>query len=309
MFVIILKKEGEMRFLFLCIAVYVFAFEITPLHSVKYDKNKAKLGEKLFFDKRLSKHGDICCASCHKLSSYGVDNKRFSVGSGGTVDKPMNSLSVYNVVFNVGYFWNGRAESLKQQVIESLEDKKEHNLSAAEVEKIVNGDKRYVKEFEKIYRNKPTLNEVADAIAEYEKSLVTLNSKFDRYLKGEGNLTKKELRGYRKFKTYGCITCHNGINVGGNSYQKLGVFIKDKKIMRGEDRSEITKLKDDEYVYKVPSLRNVEKTYPYFHDGSVKSLKKAIKLMGELNLGIEIPDKDLDDMEAFLKTLTGKVKK
>jgi cytochrome c peroxidase len=107
---------------------------------------------------------------------------------------------------------------------------------------------------------------------------------------------------------YGCITCHNGINVGGNSYQKLGIFFKEKSFIRGLDRYEITKMAADKFVYKVPSLRNVEKTYPYFHDGSVRSLKKAVSLMGELNLGIELPDKDIEDIEAFLKTLTGESK-
>ncbi|ACM93320.1 cytochrome c551 peroxidase [Nautilia profundicola AmH] len=298
-----------MRIFLIFFAVYLYAFEIIPIHYVKYNTSKAKLGEKLFFDKRLSKYKDISCASCHNLKRYGVDNRRFSIGTGGVVDKPMNSLSVYNVIFNAGYFWNGRSETLEEQVISSLTDKKEHNLTVSEIENVVRSEKKYVQEFEKIYHKKPSINEIANAIAEFEKSLITPNSKFDKYLLGRVKLSKQETRGYYIFKMYGCITCHNGINVGSNSYQKLGIFLNNIKFIRGLDRSYVTKSADDMYVYRVPSLRNVEKTYPYFHDGSVKTLKEAIKLMGELNLGINIPAEDINDIEVFLKTLTGEIKR
>jgi cytochrome c peroxidase len=147
---------------------------------------------------------------------------------------------------------------------------------------------------------------VFDAIAEFEKALITPNSKFDLYLKGKAKLSKKEKEGFLLFKRYGCITCHNGINLGGNSYQKIGVVIKVYKMPRGLDRYEVTKNPDDKYVYKVPTLRNIALTYPYFHNGSVKTLKEAIKLMGYYNLGIYLRDDEIDKIEAFLKTLTGK---
>jgi len=296
-----------MRFFVIFLAVFLFGFEIFPVHGVKYDKEKANLGRKLFFDKNLSKHNDISCAGCHNLKNYGVDNRRYSIGTGGVLDKPMNSMSVYNSVFNIGYFWNGRSDTLKQQVLSSLTDKKEHNLTVEEIESRVNSNASYVNEFEKIYHKAPTINEITEVIAEFQKSLITPDAKFDRYLRGEVNLSKDELEGFYKFKMYGCITCHNGINVGGNSYQKLGVFFNRVDFKRGYDRYYVTGSKDDIYVYKVPSLRNVVKTYPYFHDGSVKSLKNAIKIMGELNLGIEIPDDDISDIEKFLNTLTGKI--
>ena len=306
MFVIILQKRVLMRFLIIFIAGLLFAVEIKPVIPVKYNKQKAKIGKMLFCDKTLSKHKDISCNSCHNLKNYGVDNMRFSVGSGGIVDKPMNTLSVYNAVYNVAFFWNGRAENLEDQVIESLTDKKEHGLCKKEIVDIVSSNQKYVKLFKKFYSQKPNIHNIANAIAEFEKSLITPDCRFDRYLKGDKNaITQKEKRGYYKFKMYGCITCHNGRNVGGNSFQKLGVFLNENRFIRGLDRYEVTKLITDKFVYKVPSLRNVEKTYPYFHDGSVKSLKKAISLMGELNLGIELSKKDVDDIEAFLKTLTG----
>ncbi|GAB6045030.1 cytochrome-c peroxidase [Caminibacter profundus] len=289
------------------IVVVLLSYDIKPLYKIKTNKDKVLLGKKLFFDKNLSKHKDISCNSCHIISNYGVDNKQFSIGSGGVIDTPMNTPTVYNVAFNIAFEWNGGSDTLQKQTINALTDKKEHNLTIDEVEKIVNSNKNYVKEFIKIYGKKPTINEITDAIAEYEKSLITLNSKFDKYLQGEIKLTEEEKRGYMKFKIYGCITCHNGVNVGGNSFQKVGLFIENIDLDRGFDRYEVTKNPMDIYVYKVPSLRNVEKTYPYFHDGSVKTLKEAIKKMGQYNLGIVLSSEDIDDIESFLKTLTGKI--
>ena len=139
-----------MRFFLLVVACFLFAAEIRPIKPVKYDKTKAKLGKMLFFDKSLSKNKDISCNSCHDLKNYGVDNRRYSLGTGGAVDKPMNSLSVYNTAYNIAYFWNGRAEDLEEQVIDSLTNPKEQGLELDEIVKIVNSNKNYVKLFRKI---------------------------------------------------------------------------------------------------------------------------------------------------------------
>jgi len=294
--------------LFLIIGIFLFAFDIKPVPEMKVNTQKAKLGKRLFCDTRLSKNKDVSCASCHSLKRYGVDNLQYSIGSGGVIDKPMNTPSVYNTYFNVAWFWNGRAGSLQQQAIDAFTDKKEHNMNVSDIEKVVLSDSGYVRDFKKIYGKAPDINLIADAIAEFEKSLVTLNCRFDRYLKGDEHaITPKEKRGYMKFKQYGCITCHNGVNVGGNSYQKMGIFMQYIDIQRGRDRYLVTHFPADKYTYKVPGLRNVAKTYPYFHDGSVKTLDKAIELMGELNLGIKFKKEDVSDIKAFLETLTGEI--
>ncbi|BCD68768.1 cytochrome c peroxidase [Nitratiruptor sp. YY09-18] len=161
--------------------------------------------------------------------------------------------------------------------------------------------------FQKLFHTSAiTIDQVAIAIAEYEKSLITPDCKFDRFLRGETKLTEKEYNGYILFKKLGCATCHNGVNIGGNSYQKIGIFYpyKGKAL---DDRYKITKDPKDRYVYKVPTLRNIALTAPYFHDGSVKDLRNAIKLMAIYNLGVKLNDKQVDLLESFLLTLTGKV--
>jgi cytochrome c peroxidase len=296
-------------FVFLFLIELLFSSPIRAVPTrVKYDLQKALLGKRLFFDPRLSKDGKISCASCHNPKYGGADNERFSTGVFGRKDTPMNAPTVYNAVFNCCQFWNGRAKDLKQQAIMAMENPKEMDMSVKEIEKAVNSIPFYKKEFYKVYGKKYiTAGMVADAIAEFEKALVTPDSRFDEYLKGNKNaLTPEEKRGYFLFKSYGCVTCHNGVNLGGNSFQKLGVFVDKINIPRGLDRYCVTHKPWDEYVYKVPTLRNVALTAPYFHDGSVETLKEAVILMAKFNLGIELSDKDANAIVAFLKTLTGK---
>jgi len=286
----------------------LFASPITPLVPVSYNKQQALLGKMLFFDPVLSADNKISCASCHSPSFSGADNKRFSIGVFGRIDKPMNSPSVYNAVFNCRQFWNGRANDLKQQAIMAAHDFNEMGMSDDVLEKKINSIEKYKALFKKVYGvNYIKADLIYQSIAEFEKALVTLDCRFDRYLKGDKKaLNEDEKKGYYLFKVYGCITCHNGKNLGSNSFQKLGIFIKDINITEGNDRYKVTHKKSDRYVYKVPTLRNIALTAPYFHDGSVKTLKKAIELMGKYNLGIEIPKEDVLYIEKFLKTLTGK---
>jgi len=295
-------------FIFLFVFLYSAPVKPIPLH-IKYNHKKALLGKLLFFDTSLSRDNKISCASCHSPLYGGADNKQFSIGVYGQIDKPMNSPTVYNAVFNCCQFWNGRANSLKQQAKMANHDKNEMDMDNKLLEKRMNSNVMYKKLFKEVYnKDYITSDMVYDAIAEFEKALITPNSKFDKYLRGDKNaLNKREKRGYFLFKSYGCITCHNGVNFGGNSFQKIGIFTDKISISRGRDRYYVTHNKDDIYVYKVPTLRNISLTAPYFHDGSVKSLKKAIYLMGKYNLGIEIPKKDIDDIYLFLKTLTGEI--
>jgi len=291
------------------IGVLLYSSAITPIPQTQYDKQKALLGKKLFFDPILSSDKKISCASCHSFKHGGADNKAFSIGVYGRIDYPMNSPTVYNAVFNLAQFWNGRAKDLKTQAMMANQDKNEMDMDKETLERRINNIPSYKKLFFKVYnKHYITYDMVFDAIAEFEKALITPNSRFDKFLKGDKDiLTKQEKRGYELFIEYGCITCHNGRNLGGNSYQKLGVLKIDKKIKRGKDRFEVTKLLNDKYVYKVPTLRNIELTAPYFHNGSVRKLKYAVAEMALYNLGIRLTKDDLEDIVAFLKTLTGQM--
>ena len=295
-----------MKVLILFIATFIFAQDIIPIYELHYNKQKALLGKKLFTDKILSQDKSIACVNCHKFNKAGADNKQFSIGVYHRIDKPMNSQAVFNSVFNIAFFWNGRAQTLQQQALMALKAHTELSITPKEVEKRLNSNLSYKKLFKTIYHTDViSIDLVTDAIAEFEKALTTPNSKFDLFLKHKISLSSEEKRGYRLFKKYGCIVCHNGVNLGSNSFQKIGVVIEDYNMIRGRDRFEVTKDKDDKYVYKVPSLRNIALTAPYFHDGSVKTLKEAIEKMGYYNLGIILRKKDIDNIESFLKTLTG----
>ena len=278
---------------------------IKPIpEKIDYNKQKAKLGMYLFTDPRLSADKKISCMSCHKPSEGWADRRKVSIGVFGRKGR-VNSPTVLNAVFNFRQFWNGRAKDLKEQVFGPLHTNYEMDIDKKEAEKTVNSIAFYKKIFKKIYHSDYiTADMIADAIAEFEKSLITPDCKYDLYLKGKAKLSPKELKGKILFKSYGCITCHNGINIGGNSYQKMGLIIPYKNCV--DDRYEITRDPADKCVYKVPTLRNIELTAPYFHDGSSDTLKKAIEKMGYYNLGIELKPDEIDAIEAFLKTFTGK---
>lgn len=293
-------------FIFCILPILVFGQQLVhPLPKVEFDKQKAALGERLFLDPSLSKDSTVSCASCHNLAGYGVDNKEFSLGVGGAKGG-VNSPSVYNAVFNYVQFWDGRAKTLKEQAKGPLVNKLEMGNTEKGVVAAVEKNRFYASEFKKIYKDGITFDNIADSIAEFEKTLITYNSKFDRYLSGDKKaLNQNEQEGFRLFKSKGCISCHNGVNLGGNMFQKLGVTIEYKDPKNNLGRYNVTKNEGDKYMYKVPSLRNVDMTAPYFHNGLVGTLRDAILLMGEHQLGIGFSKKEVDKIEAFLKTLTG----
>ncbi len=307
--------------LFLLLLRSSLSFEpIKPLpEKVPYNKEKAELGKILFHDPILSKDRTVSCSTCHELyKKWGTDRRPVSVGIEGKHGNA-NAPTVFNTYFNFRLFWNGRAKNLKEQAKGPLHNPVEMAMDKNEIEKRLNKNPFYKKMFKKIYKTDTVKYEqVLDAIAEFEKALITPNSKFDKYLRCKEKhvenpdrcnsiLTEKELKGYLIFKKVGCITCHNGINVGGNSFQKLGVINAYIWKPTNPDRYQITKKEKDKNVYRVPSLRNVACTYPYFHDGSVKTLKEALKKMSYHNLGFELTEKEIDYIEAFLKTLTGEL--
>ena len=273
--------------------------------SMEVDEKKVELGKKLFFDTILSKDNTISCASCHDLQNGGDDGLKFSFGINGQ-EGDINAPTVYNAVFNFRQFWDGRAKNLKEQAAFPIKNPVEFGHSIPEVVHILKKNKNYINLFDDIYENGISKDNILDAIAEFEKTLITPNSPFDKYLKGDENaLTKKEKDGYKLFKYKGCIICHNGVNIGGNLFNKFGIYEDSKSTQMG--RYNITKKEKDRYVFKVPSLRNVELTAPYMHDGRFNTLKEAVEFMVEYQLGRYVEESDIDTIVAFLNSLTGEI--
>ena len=291
--------------IYIIIPMFLFALRnepITPIpQTIKYKKDKVLLGKELFFDNSISSDKTISCASCHVPKYGGADPRIVSIGVHGQKGD-IQSPTVYYSGYNFRQFWNGRAKTLQEQILGPTHNPVEMGLNKIRVLKIIN--KKYKYEFNKVYKtNNITFSMFQDAIAAFEMTLITPNCKFDRWLRNEIELTKIEKDGYYNFKKFGCITCHNGINIGGNSFQKIGVIhsIKD----RVGDRYEVTHDVNDKFVYKVPTLRNIALTAPYFHNGVTYDLEKAVNLMAYYNLGLTLTKYQTTSIVAFLKTLTG----
>jgi cytochrome c peroxidase len=287
---------------------------ITPLPlSLDLDHRKVALGEQLFNETRLSHDNTISCASCHSLTKGGTDQLAHSVGIGGQTG-PINAPSVFNAGLNFVQFWDGRASTLEDQIDGPTHDPVEMGSSWSEIVDKLRGSPQYVSHFGTIYADGIQSANVRDAIATFERSLITPNSRFDRYLRGESNvLTSDELEGYRLFKDYGCSSCHQGANVGGNLFQKLGVlkdyFAKRGKLSKADlGRFNVTNDEADRHVFRVPSLRNVALTAPYFHDGSAPRLEDAVTTMSIYQLGRPLTPSETDAIVRFLKTLSGEYK-
>ncbi len=281
---------------------------IQPIQLVKeINLAKADLGKQLFFDGRLSRSGILSCATCHNLAQAGVDNLQYSVGDRWKLDD-INTPTVYNSSLNFVQFWDGRASDLQAQAGGPIGNPVEMggftHVIVTDVLKTMPG---YVTEFNEVYgTNDISFDEVTGAIAEFEKTLKTPNGRFDHWLRGDKNaIDAQELAGYQLFKSIGCSACHNGEGVGGNSFQKLGVFAPYKTNNPAEGRYDVTKKDKDRMTFKVPMLRNVALTYPYFHDGAARTLHDAVETMGRIQLGRKLTPKENGEIVAFLKTLTG----
>ena len=275
-----------------------------PVKAI-YDDGKAFLGKILFSDPVLSLDYSVACASCHDLNHGGADNRKVSLGvehQTGNVQSP----TVFNARFNFRQFWNGRVSTLHQQAVEPMHNPKEMHISESEILKRLNANPEYRDRFSKLYGNGPIrYPDVIDAIVEFEKALVTPNSRFDRYLRGETGLSELEEHGYRRFKERGCITCHNGVNIGANSYQKMGTINPYPHHDGVPDLHALNGRQEFRNVFKVPTLRNIALTAPYFHDASASTLSEAVRMMGYYNLGMELPKEEVRAIVAFLETLTG----
>ncbi|WP_303783738.1 cytochrome-c peroxidase [Azovibrio restrictus] len=285
------------------------AADTEPIQPIKPPANvnlgMVELGKKLYFDPRLSKSGFISCNSCHNLSMGGTDNIPTSIG-----DKwqqgPINAPTVLNSSLNVAQFWDGRAADLKEQAGGPIANPGEMAFTHTLAIDVLQSIPGYVREFKQVFgTDKIDIDQVTTAIAEFEKTLVTPNSRFDQWLLGKKDaLTKDELEGYKLFKDSGCVACHNGEGVGGNSFQKMGI-VEPYKGNTSDGRAAVTGNDADRFNYKVPTLRNVEMTYPYFHDGAYWTLTEAVDVMGRLQLGKKFTKEENARIVAFLKTLTG----
>ena len=300
------------------LAAALSALSLAPIYSaaqepiqpikppMQINLGMVELGKKLYFDPRLSKSGFISCSSCHNLAMGGTDNIPTSIG-----DKwqqgPINAPTVLNSSLNVAQFWDGRAADLKAQAGGPIANPGEMGFTPTLAIGVLESIPAYVREFKQVFgKDKVDIDQVTLAIAEFEKTLVTPNSRFDHWLLGKSDaLTADETAGYKLFKESGCVACHNGPAVGGASFQKMGVVAPYKSTGGAEGRSAVTGKEVDRFNFKVPTLRNVEMTYPYFHDGAVNTLPEAVDIMGKLQLGKTFTTAENGKIVAFLKTLTG----
>jgi cytochrome c peroxidase len=270
---------------------------------------KVELGERLFSDPRLSRDDSIACASCHNLETGGVDRRAVSLGVGGAQGS-VNAPTVFNAGFAFAQFWDGRAATLEEQAAGPIHNPVEMASDWTQVLSKLNADESYRTAFAALYPDGATAANVVDAIVAFERTLVTPDSRFDRHLRGEpGALTPLETHGYRRFRELGCASCHQGVLLGGNMFQKFGVlrdyFAGRQTTSADLGRYNVTKREADRHVFKVPSLRNVALTAPYFHDASADSLETAVIVMARHQLGRELATADVDALVAFLRSLTG----
>jgi cytochrome c peroxidase len=283
--------------------------EPLPL-TLNVDPARAEIGRLLFQDVRLSANGKVSCATCHDAAKGRADARSHSIGFRGQATG-VNAPTVFNSAFNFVQFWNGRAATLEAQIDGVVQNPVEMGSKWEDVVVWIKRDPVYKKSFSAAYKDGVTKANIQNAIASFERTLITPTSRFDRYLRGEANaITAEEKAGYAKFKQYGCIACHQGMNVGGNMFQKFGVM-GDYFEQRGNPteadlgRFLVTGDEDDKHVFKVPSLRNVALTAPYFHDGSAPTLDAAVDVMFRYQLGRMGSKADKAAIIAFLKTLTG----
>jgi cytochrome c peroxidase len=284
---------------------------ITPVVVVDdLDPAKVELGRKLFEDPRVSGGNTVSCASCHDLDRSGDDQNRRSLSSDGRL-LDFNAPTIFNAALNFRLNWRGNFRTLEAQNESVLLGPRLMNIGWDELLKRLRADRDYQSAFSATYAGGAQRSSVLDALATFQRSLLTPDAPFDDYLRGAPDaITTDQQRGYQLFKSYGCIACHQGRNLGGNLLQKFGIFADpfSGRAMTEADlgRYSITHLESDRQVFRVPSLRNVAVTAPYFHDGHVSSLIEAVDTMARSQLGRELPKQDLDLIVGFLSTLTGK---
>jgi len=280
--------------------------------SLETDPEKVALGFALFHDTRLSVDNTVSCASCHALETAGVDNKQYSEGVGGQLGG-VNAPTVYNAVYNFVQFWDGRAKTLADQAAgPPLNPIEMASASFDEIIAKLEKDRKFASDFRKVYPDGLTEANITDAIEEFERTLITPDSRFDKWLRGDDSaLTSDELAGYELFKKYDCATCHAGPNLGGLSYELMGLrrhYFEERGMeltVEDNGRFKETGVERDRHRFKVPGLRNIEHTWPYYHDGTRLTLEDAVRDMGLYQSGVELTQNEVDRITSFLNTLTG----
>jgi len=291
-----------------------FTEPIRPLLAPsQLNADKVQLGKSLFHDKSLSADNSLSCASCHDIGNGGDDGRVRSFGIKNQVGT-INSPTVINSVFNSNYFWDGRSSSLADQVAGPIHNPLEMGSNWNEVIAKLKGNPERVKGFKHVYGTTINASNIADAIAEYERALVSTGSLFDLFLEGQSDaITDGAKRGYAIFKEVGCISCHQGQNIGSNAFQQFGVmgdYFAERGSITTEDygRFNVTGREIDRHYFKVPTLRNVEITSPYFHDGNATNLDDAVRIMARYQLGFELSNDEVNVIVEFLVSLTAPVR-
>jgi len=293
------------------------AFSDEPIQPVQMPPNldpaKIELGRLLFHDTRLSKDGTLSCATCHQADHGGaIDMVHAPPGISGQ-SVPLNVPTFLGSSLNFAQFWDGRAASLEDQMDGPVTNHDEMGSSWRNIISIIKNEPLMIQSFDQVYHAEPSEQNIKDAISVFEQSQTPINSPFDRYLKGDKTaISIHAQKGYELFKNLGCAACHQGQNVGGNMFQKFGIiedYFKDRGniVERDYGRFNVTKAEDDRYVFKVPSLRNIALTAPYFHDGSAPTLERAVDVMAKYQLGRELSQEERASIVEFLKTLTGTI--
>jgi cytochrome c peroxidase len=283
---------------------------IDPIASPDVNQTVARLGERLFHDPRLSYDSDRACSSCHDLAHGGDDGRARGAGADGRL-LDFNAPTVFNVSLNFRFNWRGNFRELEAQNEAALLDPQLMGAIWAQLLPRLRAIPDYARDFRATYGRSIRREDVLDALATFQRSLVTPDAPFDRFLAGDpGALTAEQQEGYQLFKSYGCISCHQGQNVGGNLFQRFGVFANPFAEDGSDSSSDlgrftITGAQSDRHVFRVPSLRNVAATAPYLHDGSVATLRETVAIMGRSQLGIELPPHDIDLIVRFLGSLDG----
>jgi len=284
---------------------------ITPIPlQVELDPTRVALGERLFNDRQLSDDGNSACGDCHILDQGGDNGRTVDIDPAGG-NNPLNTPTVFNVAYNASYGWLGQHSTLEAQANADLTTRSHNNLPWPAILGHLRSTAGYPQQFNAIYPDGITRANVLDALTSFERSLITPNAPFDRWLRGDPDaISDDALEGYQQFKNLGCISCHQGVNIGGNLFQRIGIFGdffagKDELSEADQGRRRITGRQRDLQVFRVPSLRNVAVTPPYFHDGRTDSLSEAIKLVGRFQLNRQLSPEDIDKLESFLHSLTG----
>jgi cytochrome c peroxidase len=280
--------------------------ELTPLRP-----ERVALGARLFADTRLSADYSLACISCHRFDLGGADGLPVSVGILGR-EGGINAPSVFNSGLNFVQFWDGRALTLQEQAAGPIHNPLEMGASWSLVIERLGADETMREAFRLAYPDGLTAANIADAIASFEQSLLTPDSPFDRYLRGDEEALDELARaGYQRFRDFGCVSCHQGVLLGGNMFQKFGVlgdYFADRPLTAADlGRYNVTGREEDRHVFKVPGLRNVALTAPYFHDGSAPTLEVAVAIMGRYQLGRDLAAEDVKAIVAFLNSLTGRI--